>query len=214
MRDLIICTTSAHARELGDIVDAVNVSRPTWNLLGFLAAGPDEPQDIKINGLPVLGSVEDLDRFSEACFLPTPFTKPFDIGPERVDPERVVSLVAPTAFVAKTATLGSGCILFPGCFVGGGARLGDGVAALANCVINHDDVLEDRVVLASGVTLAGSVHVETKSYLGQRCSVRQHLRIGAGSLIGMGAVVIKDVAPDSVMVGNPARRLRGRSDDA
>jgi len=30
------------------------------------------------------------------------------------------------------------------------------------------------------------------------------------SLIGMGSVVLRDVEPDSVMVGNPARRLRER----
>ena len=30
------------------------------------------------------------------------------------------------------------------------------------------------------------------------------------ALIGMGAVVIRDVPPNSIMVGNPARRLKDR----
>ena len=34
------------------------------------------------------------------------------------------------------------------------------------------------------------------------------LRIGRDSLIGMGCVVVKDVPPNSVMAGNPARRMR------
>jgi acetyltransferase-like isoleucine patch superfamily enzyme len=38
--------------------------------------------------------------------------------------------------------------------------------------------------------------------------VRQNLRIGRDSLVGMGSVVIKDVPPSSVMAGNPARKLR------
>jgi len=36
------------------------------------------------------------------------------------------------------------------------------------------------------------------------------VRIGRGSLIGMGAVVVKDVVPDSVIIGNPGRKLRDR----
>jgi acetyltransferase-like isoleucine patch superfamily enzyme len=64
--------------------------------------------------------------------------------------------------------------------------------------------------MASGVVLAGSVHVEGGCYLGQFCTVRQQVRIGRGSLVGMGAVVLRDVPPNSVMVGNPARRLRDR----
>jgi acetyltransferase-like isoleucine patch superfamily enzyme len=52
--------------------------------------------------------------------------------------------------------------------------------------------------------------VEAGCYLGQGCTVRQELRIGAGSLVGMGAVVVRDVPPGSVVAGNPARRLRDR----
>ena len=99
-------------------------------------------------------------------------------------------------------------MIYPHCFVGLNAQLGDSVFCLSGCVINHDNVIEDRVVLASGVTLAGSVHVESACYLGQACSVRQKLRVGSGSMIGMGAVVVKDVAPGSVIVGNPGRVLR------
>jgi tetrahydrodipicolinate N-acetyltransferase len=52
------------------------------------------------------------------------------------------------------------------------------------------------------------VTVESGSYLGQSCTIREFLRIGKQSYIGMGSVVIRDVAPQSMMVGNPARKLR------
>jgi tetrahydrodipicolinate N-acetyltransferase len=35
------------------------------------------------------------------------------------------------------------------------------------------------------------------------------LRIGAGALVGAGAVVTKDVEPGAVVAGTPARPLRG-----
>ena len=33
------------------------------------------------------------------------------------------------------------------------------------------------------------------------------VRVGAGRIVGAGAVVMKDVAPGEVVVGNPARAL-------
>ena len=45
------------------------------------------------------------------------------------------------------------------------------------------------------------------TYVGTGAVVRENLRIGAGPLIGMGAVVVKDVEADSTVVGNPAHPL-------
>lgn len=209
MNDLIIYGTGIHAREMADLVDAANAVTPTWNLLGFLdAVKTGKEAAAELDGRPVLGGKEDVGRFADVSFLPA-----YDTGPLDVEPERIASLVAPTAFVAKTATLGLGCVLYPGCFVGANARLGDRVFALANAVVNHDCVVGDGVCLATGAALAGSVQVGDDVYLGQSSTVRQKLRIGTGSLIGMGAVVVKDVEAGSVMVGNPARKLKSRSSD-
>jgi UDP-2-acetamido-3-amino-2,3-dideoxy-glucuronate N-acetyltransferase len=54
-----------------------------------------------------------------------------------------------------------------------------------------ETVVEDEVSIGSGVTILGGV------------------RLGKGALIGAGSVVTKDVAPASVVAGNPARELRG-----
>jgi sugar O-acyltransferase (sialic acid O-acetyltransferase NeuD family) len=139
------------------------------------------------------------------------FVPEYGCGAPDFPRERMISLIAPTAFVAGTAQIGAGCVIYPGCFVGHNAVLGSRVFCLSNCVINHDDCLEDNVTVCSGASLAGLVHVEGDCYLGQGCTIRQELRIGRGSLIGMGSVVIRDVPPNSVVVGNPGRRLRDRT---
>ncbi len=203
MRDLMILGIGPHASEMADIVARVNAVEQTWNLLGYVS--PDGQQaDELLNGHPVLGRMAVLDEHLSACVVPHGQVS------ERKDVprERLVSLIDPSAFIANTAEIGLGCVLFPHCFVGHNARLGDFVFSLAGSNISHDDVIEERVILASGVTLAGSVHVEADCYLGQACNIKQHVTIGRGSLIGLGAVVINDVAPNSIMVGNPARWLR------
>jgi NDP-sugar pyrophosphorylase family protein len=205
VRDLVILGAGVHAAEMVEIVERINHTRATWNLLGFVT--PDTPVgDAELNGYPVLGSLEWLARHTDNQFVPDNQWPAGLILP----PGRLASLVDPATFVSRTAGIGDGSVIYPNCFIGLGAKIGQRFFCLSGSVVNHHCVIEERVVAASGVTLAGSVHVEADCYLGQGCSVRQYVRIGRGSLIGMGAVVVKDVPPNSVMVGNPARRIRDR----
>ena len=202
MRDLLILGTGLHALEMTEIIERVNQAQPTWKLLGYLAEEPGRAGEM-LNGYPVLAGIDERENFPQACFVPDN-----DHQQLPVPLDRLATIIDPSTFVSRTARIGAGCVVYPGGFIGVNAVIGNLVLCLSRCVINHDDVLEDRVVLASGVTLAGSVHVETGCYLGQACTVRQRLHIGQHSIIGMGAVVVKDVPPESVMAGNPAQKIR------
>ena len=206
LKDLIILGSGVHGAEMAEIVERVNRAKKTWRLLGFLSSD-EKGVGNERNGYKVLGTKDNLAGYPSAFFVPDN-EWPRSIAVPRA---QLVSLVDPSTFVSRTATIGVGCVFYPQCYIGLNARIGDYVFSLAGSVINHDDVVEDRTVLASAVTLAGSVHVEADCYLGQSSTVRQYVRIGRGSLVGMGAVVVKDVPPNCVMVGNPARKLKDRT---
>jgi acetyltransferase-like isoleucine patch superfamily enzyme len=207
MHDLIILGAGPHAQEMTDIVREINHAHLMWNLLGFLVpeAQADQVGTMLACGHAVLGTYAAIECYPDACFVPE-----YNCGHADVPPQRLVSLIARSAFVASTARIGKGCVVYPHCFVGHNTVLGDRVFMLAGSVINHDCRLEDDVTVGSTVSLAGFVHVEAGCYLGQACTIRQYLCIGRGSLIGMGSVVVADVPPNCVMVGNPARKLKER----
>jgi len=201
MQDLLILGADVHAAEMVEIVERINQVRPTWRLLGLVSHNGKQVGE-ELNGQRVLDQ-EKLPEFPKTKFAaafewPKPFTLPH---------ERLITLIDPSCFVSRTAKIGVGCVFYPHCYIGLKARIGDGVFALSGVTINHDDVLEDYVTLTSKVTLAGAVHVEPECYLGQACTIREKLRIGRKSIIGMGAVVTKDVPAGSIMAGNPARPL-------
>jgi sugar O-acyltransferase (sialic acid O-acetyltransferase NeuD family) len=204
MKDLLILGTGVHALEMVEIVERVNRVEPTWNLLGLITAD-EKLLGQTLNQARVVGKAGDWSRFPGAALVPS-LADLRALG--SVPVERCVSLVDPTTFISRTATIGRGCVFYPNCFVGLNAQVGDFVFCLTGSVINHDDVIGSRTAVTSGVQLAGSVTVGPDSYLGQACTVRQKLTIGAHSMIGTGAVVVKDVAPESVMVGNPARCIK------
>ena len=206
MKDLIILGGIAHGAEMAEIVERMNHVKNVWNLLGFIVSEEEmEKKRSELNGYPILGTSELLVKYPNAFFAPDVSTWARSLN---IPLSRMISLIDPSAFVSRSARIGVGCVIYPHCFIGLNAVLGNYVFCLSGSIINHDVVLEDRVVITSGVSLAGYVHVERDCYLGQACTCKQFVRIGSNSLIGMGSVVLDDVPASSVMIGNPARKLK------
>jgi carbonic anhydrase/acetyltransferase-like protein (isoleucine patch superfamily) len=72
-------------------------------------------------------------------------------------------------------------------------------------------ILEDYVTVGHRATIH-SAHIERGCLIGIGAVVLDGVRVGAGSIIGAGCIVTKDVPPRSLMVGIPAKKARDISD--
>ena len=73
-------------------------------------------------------------------------------------------------------------------------------------VAHNVDVGTDAVVIAHAM-LGGSVTIESGAWVAPSVSVKNQLRVGESSVLGLGAVVLRDVPPGVTVVGNPAKIL-------
>jgi galactoside O-acetyltransferase len=106
-------------------------------------------------------------------------------------------------------TVGSHCYIGPNSvlFGGAGIEIGDSVLISPGVVITSHQHSYDRV----GVDIRlqslrfGRVVIERDVWIGANATVLPGVRIGRGSIVGAGAVVTRDVAPGTVVMGVPAR---------
>tara|TARA_Y100000034_G_scaffold122190_1_gene167351 strand:+ start:57 stop:800 length:744 start_codon:yes stop_codon:yes gene_type:complete len=92
--------------------------------------------------------------------------------------------------------------------------------ALSNTIIHKGAKIDNLVHIAHNVEIgentmvialamvAGSVKIGKNCWISPSSCIKNKITIGDNVLIGMGAVVIKDVESNSVMIGNPAKLLR------
>ena len=104
----------------------------------------------------------------------------------------------PTAIVAPTATIGEGVTIGPNVVVDGAVTLGDGVVLGPGVVVTGQTRIGAETVLHAGAVVGGPP--QDLSYrgedvtvtIGERCVLREHVTVHAGTARGRAATVIGD----------------------
>ncbi len=214
--DLILLGAGGGVYDVLDIVDALNDDGANINILGVLDDGRAAGEEHV--GLTVLGGLADCADFAGAQFVSTINNErdyrrhPEIIARLGLAPTRFATLVHPRAGVSRRAALGHGVCICDGASVAGGVTIGDHVFLGARAVVGHNTIVEDHSVLAAGALLGGLVHAQRACYVGSAAAVRPGVTIGREALVGLGAIVVRDVPEGFVVVGNPARRFTGEDD--
>ncbi len=141
--------------------------------------------------------------------------------------EGVTPVVHPSAYVHPTAVLIGDVIVGPDCYIGPCASLrGDfgrivlhrGVNVQDTCVIhgfpNQDTLVEENGHIGHGAVLH-SCTVRRDALVGMNAVVMDEAEVGEAAIVAACAFVPagRTVAPRTLVVGSPARKLRDLTDD-
>jgi len=141
--------------------------------------------------------------------------------------EGVTPVVHPSAYVHPTAVLIGDVIVGPDCYIGPCASLrGDfgrivlerGVNVQDTCVVhgfpNQDTLVEENGHIGHGAVLH-SCTIRRDALVGMNAVVMDEAEVGEAAIVAACAFVPagKKVAPRTLVVGSPARKLRDLTDD-
>jgi acetyltransferase EpsM len=215
-RELIVVGGGEHARV---VIEAARSRPDLWTVTGFVDPQPC-PETAERLDLPRIG--DDGRGFEIARTAGVSFV--LGVGAVGVSTRRQeivkryashtarwAAVAHAQAWVSPTARVAPGAVVMAGAMVNAGARLGEHAVVNTGSVVEHDVVIGPFAQVAPGAAVGGGTVVEDGSYLGLGCRVRDHVHLGSGVMVGMGAVVVGSLAAGSMVVGVPARasaRLR------
>ena len=212
MNDLIIIGARGFGREVAWAVERINKVNPTWNLLGFI----DDSEDIQgtvINGYTVLGKTFDVKRYSNAYFVCA-------VGSSKIREQiinRVIEInpdikfgtvIDPSVEMSSLVNVGEGTIICAHSILTVNIDIGSHVIINLDCTVGHDAVLHDFVTLYPSVNVSGITDIGHAVELGTGMQIIQGKKVGDYSIVGAGAVVVKDIPAKCTAVGSPAKPIK------
>ncbi len=121
----------------------------------------------------------------------------------------LTSIVSPKTSIGSFGIeMGDGCTIMEGCILTTDIRVGEGVLMNVCCTIGHDSIIHDYCELMPGTRISGHVEIGENCAIGTNAVILPGIKIGANTVIGAGSVVTKDVEPNVLAVGIPAKVIK------
>ena len=113
-----------------------------------------------------------------------------------------------SAIISDCASIEKGTVVMQGAIIQSSARIGKHCIINTGASIDHDCLIQDYVHIAPQCALCGNVKIGEGSFIGAGAVIIPNVRIGKWSVIGAGSVVAEDIPDNVVAYGLPCRIVR------
>ena len=210
MKNIVIIGAGGVGREVSLIIQQINELEQTWNLLGFIDDNTDNWGKV-INGYSVIGGIDSLEFLSNDTYIVIDIAN-YEVKKKIVNKVnnkfKFATIVHPKVWIHDYMTVGQGTIIYEGAILTANIEIGNHVIISPKCGVGHDSIIKDYVSLLWNVNVSGNDLIEEGVMMGSGSTVIQGKKIGKGSIIGAGAVVVNDIESFSTAVGVPAKVIK------
>ncbi|PYT05759.1 MAG: sugar O-acyltransferase [Acidobacteria bacterium] len=126
---------------------------------------------------------------------------------------RMVSYVSSRCSFLTDSPVGENCFILEDNTVQPFVRIGNNVTLWSGNHIGHDSVIEDHCFLASHIVVSGYVRIREYCFIGVNATLRNSITIAPETLIGAGAIIMKDTEEKGVYLPLRAELFSKKSDE-
>ena len=204
-KEIIIFGAGGHARVVAELALALG-----YEIGCFLA---DEISETVVFGRPVLKEIDAsvlrpvfaiaIGHNDTRYSIFTRLTKQF---PDASFP----SLIHPRSMISPSAVIEHGSVIFSGALVGPQSKIDRFVIVNHGAQLDHNNYACEFSSIGPGAVLGGGVTVGNAAVVAMRAAVKHQVNIGSYSILGANSYLDRNLPPNSVAYGNPARIIRTR----
>jgi sugar O-acyltransferase (sialic acid O-acetyltransferase NeuD family) len=126
---------------------------------------------------------------------------------------RLVSYVSSRCSYLSLTPPGDNCFILEDNTIQPFVTIGNNVTLWSGNHIGHDATIEDHCFITSHVVVSGYVRIGERSFIGVNATLRNSITIAPQTLIGAGAVIMKDTKPKGVYLPERAKLFEKLSDE-
>jgi sugar O-acyltransferase (sialic acid O-acetyltransferase NeuD family) len=211
VREILIYGAGGAGRTLAFSLSMDRENEISWRVKGFV----DDTEKLwgkKINDIPVVGGSEYLLSFSgnvAVSIVDNPSVRKNIISKVKQNKKiKFPYITSSKALVSPFVQIGEGCIISPLDNIQPNSQLGDFVWINGATRIGHDVVIAEYSTIFSGILISGGVTIGSGCVIGSGAIILPKRKIGDGSIIGAGSVINRDIPPNVVAAGVPAKVIR------
>jgi sugar O-acyltransferase (sialic acid O-acetyltransferase NeuD family) len=210
MQEVVIYGAGGFGREVLEILKSQNNIEKRWVILGFV--DDTISQGKLINGFPVLGNIKwfSNNHNNVGCLVAIgdPRSKYPIIKELKKYNVSFVNAIHPSVIMSDFVEIGNNVIICAGCILTVNIKLGSHIILNLCSTVGHDVIIEDYCSIMPSVKINGNSHIKEGAYLGSGATLIQNVSVGNWSIIGAGAVVVKDIPDNVTAIGMPAKPIK------
>lgn len=126
---------------------------------------------------------------------------------------KLVSYVSSRCTNLAQTPVGDNCFILEDNTIQPFVTIGSNVTLWSGNHIGHDSTIADHVFIASHVVVSGHVHIGSYVFIGVNATLRNSITVADGTLIGAGAVIMKNTKEKGVYLPQRAELFSKNSDE-
>lgn len=192
---------------------ALQMRQDQWEPAGFLDSNPEAIRQgefpYRVVGDPASWNPSSNDVFIAG--LGNPEARMRVCGELKARGANFLTVIHPSVIMALNTAIGEGCVLCPNVVVSANATIGDFVLVNIAASVGHDSKVGEGSTISCHCDIMGYVEIGRSCFIGSHASILLNKKVGDRAVVGAGSAVMRNVAPDTTVLGVPAQLLSGFS---
>ena len=205
---LIIFGAGGQAVKVKRIAEFENIE-----VAGYIST---EPIGTIINGLPVLGNIDmflkelQFREYKLHIGIGDNLVREKIFNSVKESKNKFSNIYSSKSTISDDAKIGVGTSVIQNAVVQNAVKIGKCCIIDTGSIVDHDTLIGDFVNISPNSVICSHAKIGNGVFIGAGTTIIDRITIGENTIIGAGSVVVKDMGPNVIAYGNPARVIRER----